>query len=291
MTPLSPLRRVLQFPVTWLIAGIVLIGGAYALITSFAGATGAIGAVLLPVLAAVAIVPLYRLIMRRMARRSPSELPARGWLFEVLLGLEIGLVFVAVSVATIAALGGYRIEWASPDVLAVVLQIVAVHIGAAVVEELIFRGLALQALERLGGSWIALGATALFFGVAHLGNPGATLWSATAIAVEAGVLLGAVFLWRRSLWAAIGVHFAWNTTVALLGVPVSGHAAPGLFLTTPTGAPLLTGGAFGLEASLIPVVISVLISLPMLVLAHRRGNIVPRRHALSRGTAPAASAW
>lgn len=282
MTSISAVRRFLQFPVTWLIAGAVVIGGAYALLSGLASVTGPAGAVALPVLGAVVGVLLYRMIMRRVARRSAPEVAARGSLFELLLGIEIGLIFIAVSVVAITLLGGYDIQWAEADIINVVLQIIVVNIGAAVVEELIFRGLAIQALERLGGSWVALAGTALFFGVVHLGNPGATVWSGLAIAIEAGVLLGAVFLWRRSLWTAIGAHFAWNTSVALLGIPVSGHSYPGLFSTTATGSPLLTGGAFGLEASIVPVVVSLLLSIPMLVLAHRRGNLVSRRGVLSR---------
>lgn len=46
--------------------------------------------------------------------------------------------------------------------------------------------------------------------------------------------------------------------------------------TTPTGPDLLTGGEYGLEASIVPV-ISLLIAIPMLVRAHRRGSMVPMR--------------
>jgi uncharacterized protein len=163
------------------------------------------------------------------------------------------------------------------DTASTVATMVAVQIGAAVTEELVFRGLALQALEKLWGSWIALAVTAVFFGLLHLANPGATLWSSFAIAVEAGVLLGAAFLWRRDLWLAVGLHFAWNTSVGLLGIPVSGHPAAGVLVARPVGPELLTGGGFGLEASIVPVIVSLVLAVPMLVAAHRRGNLVPLR--------------
>ena len=140
-----------------------------------------------------------------------------------------------------------------------------------------FRGLALQALERLCGSRAAVAITALAFGGMHLANPGATAWSSLAIALEAGVLLGAAYLWRRSIWFVAGLHFAWNAAEGLLGIPVSGHVAPGLLTTEVTGPALLTGGEFGLEASIVPVVVSVLLSVRMLILARRRGDLVPAR--------------
>jgi len=88
--------------------------------------------------------------------------------------------------------------------------------------------------------------------------------------------MGAAFLWRRSLWLVIGIHASWNGIEQAIGIPVSGHVDPGLAITTVDGPALLTGGAFGLEASLVPILISVAISAVLLVAAHRRGAIVPR---------------
>jgi hypothetical protein len=102
------------------------------------------------------------------------------------------------------------------------------------------------------------------------------VWSSIAIAVEAGGLMGAAFLWRRSLWLVIGLHASWNGIEQAIGIPVSGHVDPGLAITTVDGPALLTGGAFGLEASLVPVLVSVVISAGMLVAAHRSGSLVPR---------------
>ena len=65
-------------------------------------------------------------------------------------------------------------------------------------------------------------------------------------------------------------HFAWNAIEGVLGIPVSGHSAPGLFTVEVNGAALLTGGDFGLEGSIVPVVISLLISIPMLIGRYRR---------------------
>ncbi len=224
--------------------------------------------------AALAVV-VYRVVMRFLARRRTPEIAARRAVPEALLGAALGLGFMAVSAAVVTALGGYTFRVADVDLLAVVAPILAVTVGAAVVEELVFRGLALQALERLLGSWVALAVTAGFFGLTHLFNPGATPWSALAIAIEAGGLLGAAFLWRRNLWFVIGLHLAWNAAVALLGIPVSGHAAPGLLVADLSGPSVLTGGAFGIEGSLVTVTLGALLAVPLLVLARRRGRLVP----------------
>lgn len=257
--------RIMRSPLGWMAAGMVGVG-----LVSGLTATGP-GPV--PLLGAVAAVAVYCYVMRRVARRSTPEIARSGAAREVLLGGGIGLGFILVSALLITAFGGYSFTWAGDGFASVLRTAVVVQIGAAVTEELLFRGLALQALEQLWGSRAAIVVTSLFFGVAHLGAPGANAWSGLAIALEAGVLLGAAFLWRRNIWFVVGLHFAWNTTEQLLGIPVSGHPPEGLFTVDVHGSALLTGGGFGLEASIVPVLMGVAIAAPMLVRAHRGGGI------------------
>lgn len=261
------LKRAVHSPLSWALAGLLGVG-------LVAGATGT-GPGPVPVLGAVAAVGVYWVVMRRLARRATPEIARRGAARHALLGSAIGLGFIAAAAALIAAFGGYSFSWAHHGVLSTVASVVAVQAGAAVTEELVFRGVALQAIEQRWGSKVAVAVTGLFFGAAHLANPGATLWSGLAIAIEAGVMLGAAFLWRRSIWLVVGVHFAWNTAEQLLGVPVSGHAPDArLWNVHISGSQLLAGGSFGLEASVVPVVIGLLLAVPMFAAARRRGNVV-----------------
>jgi membrane protease YdiL (CAAX protease family) len=259
------LNRIARFPLTWMLIGVL---GVVAVAALTADGT------VLPVAGAVAAVAVYWAVMRFVARRPMQEIAGRRAGIQALLGGGIGLAFVLVSALLIAAFGGYSFTWSSSDFLPVVLTVAAVSLGGAVTEELIFRGLVLQAVERLWGSRAALAITALLFGGLHLANPGATAWSSLAIAIEAGVLLGAAFLWRRNIWFVVGLHFTWNATEGLLGIPVSGHVTASLLTTDVSGPVLLTGGDFGLEASIVPVTVSVLLAIPMLVRAHRQGALV-----------------
>jgi membrane protease YdiL (CAAX protease family) len=260
--------RILRLPIVWMLAGIAGVAGVSALSSS--------GPVL-AVAGAVAAVAVYWAVMHYVARRSTPEIARARAGTHALLGIGLGVVFIGVSMLMV--LTEFSFTWASGSAMATVAGIAAVQLGAAVTEELLFRGLLLQGLERLCGSGVALAITAVLFGGIHLANPGATLWTAFAIAVEAGVLLGAAFLWLRSIWLVVGLHFAWNTTVGLLGVPVSGHASPGLLVAEPTGPDLLTGGQFGIEGSIVPVLVSLLLAVPMLIAARKRGNLVPMRRA------------
>lgn len=256
----------LSFPIVWMLAGaigIILIDTLFRQLTD--QVEGIASLIFTLVMGCLAIL-VYKLTLTYLARRSTPEISRQRAGTETVLGVLIGTIFIIGSAFIIMALGGYSFQWASSaDTSSVLISSITAALGAAIVEELIFRGLMFQAIDKLGGKTLALAVTSLFFGVAHLGNTGATLWSAFAIALEAGVLLGAAFLWRRNLWFAMGLHWAWNTVEGLLGIPVSGHPAAGLFTVKVNGPALLTGGDFGLEGSIIPVVISLLISISMLI--------------------------
>ncbi|NQX94754.1 MAG: CPBP family intramembrane metalloprotease, partial [Erythrobacter sp.] len=146
---------------------------------------------------------------------------------------------------------------------------------AGFVEEVLFRGIIFRWVEELAGSWAALAVSALLFGFAHAGNENATLFSSVAIAIEAGVLLGAAYMLTRSLWLAVGIHAGWNLTQGLVfDVAVSGFEVNGVVEAQMSGPDWLSGGAFGLEASVIALVVATSAGLVMLRMAGKRGEIV-----------------
>lgn len=268
------MKKVMQFPLVWMFTGSVLLGISGFISQRLLVNSEGILSIMLALAGGIVSIVIYGLVMKFIAVRSVEELQPRRAGTELLLGAGVGLAFIAVSVGIIMMLGGYSFTWSTENAVS---SILAIAIAAAIVEELLFRGLFLQAIEKRGGSWIALAATSIFFGLAHLPNPGASLWSSIAIVIEAGILLGAGFLWRRNLWFVIGLHFAWNALEGVLGIPVSGIDAQGFFDVQLSGPSLLTGGTFGLEASIVPVIVSLLIAVPMLISAQRRGHIQSRR--------------
>jgi membrane protease YdiL (CAAX protease family) len=157
------------------------------------------------------------------------------------------------------------------------LPALAMALSSGVFEELLFRGALFRIVEEWLGSWIALVVSSLVFGLTHLMNPQGTLEGALFIAVEAGVLLGAAVMLTRRLWLSIGFHMAWNyTQQAIFASIVSGNdAAPGLIRSTIKGPDYLTGGSFGVESSVLALVLCTTTGIVMLVMAHRRGLVVP----------------
>ncbi|MCA2211669.1 CPBP family intramembrane glutamic endopeptidase [Jidongwangia harbinensis] len=232
---------------------------------------------------AVLAVVVYRWVVRRTERREPAELGPDGWRGKLGRGTLIGLAMFAAVIANIAFLGGYDVQgWGSP---AGALGLLGFMAAAAVTEELLFRGVLFRIIEERTGTWIALALTGLVFGAMHLANPDATLWGATAIAIEAGFMLAACYAATRNLWVPIGLHFGWNFAAGgIFSVVVSGNGdSKGLLEASTSGPAALSGGDFGPEGSLYAVLAGVALTVAFLWLAKRRGHIVPRR----RRTAPA----
>ena len=115
------------------------------------------------------------------------------------------------------------------------------------------------------------------FGLTHLMNPQGTIEGALFIAVEAGILLAAAFMLTRRLWLSIGFHMAWNYTQSAIfsGIVSGNDAQQGLVRSTVKGPDLLTGGSFGVESSVLALVLCTTTGIVMLVMAAKRGKIVP----------------
>lgn len=206
----------------------------------------------------------YLLLVRLVERRKADELAPAKLLPHGALGIAIALGFLATVVAILRLAGGWHLAGFNDDVKWGSTLLVG-GLGAAVAEETLFRGVLFRLTEQAWGTWGALAFSALLFGAAHLGNPGATWWTSLAIAVEAGVLLGVVFHVSRSLPLCIGLHMAWNFTEgAVLGSAVSGRATAGWLASEFTGPDWLTGGAFGIEASAVTVAVSLVFSATLL---------------------------
>ncbi|WP_030915769.1 CPBP family intramembrane glutamic endopeptidase [Streptosporangium amethystogenes] len=236
----------------------------------------------LGVATAVLAVLVYARVVRWSERREPVEVATKG-AAAVGRGTLIGVGMFAAVIVNIALLGGYRIDGLGS--LTGAVGLLGFMAAAAVTEELLFRGILFRIVEERTGTWIALALTGLLFGLMHLFNPNASLWGAIAITIEAGGMLAAAYAATRTLWVPIGVHFGWNFAAAgIFSTEVSGNGATeGLLHGVTSGPALLTGGEFGPEASPYAVVFGALLTIVFMWLAHRRGNVVPRRRSARSG--------
>jgi membrane protease YdiL (CAAX protease family) len=219
---------------------------------------------------AAALIGIYAVLVHRMESRQATEISLRPG--QVLAGALMGSVLFAAVLGLIHVLGSAQLLGVSLSFA--VIPALATSMLAAVGEELALRGAVFRIVEESSGTLPALLLSAAIFGLLHALNPGATVVSTVAIAIEAGVLLGAAYALTRNLWLPIGLHFGWNFTEGgIFGTSVSGGAASkGVFAVTLSGPTLLTGGNFGPEASVIAVAVCLIAALVLVAFSVRTGR-------------------
>ncbi len=216
----------------------------------------------------------YKLVIRHLGEEPRDELAGPHALRDLGLGFGGGFLLFSLIVGVAAIADVYNVigEGGTTTLL---VTLVSVAIIPGFIEEVLFRGILFRFLEQFGGSWFALALTSALFGLGHIFNPNASAFSSFAIAVEAGVLLGGAYMLTRSLWAPIGLHAAWNFTQGFIyDVPVSGLDQQGLVEARLSGPELLSGGSFGLEASIIALVLATAAGVWLVMRAVRAGRIV-----------------
>jgi uncharacterized protein len=286
-------RRIVDYPLVAMLVAILVYAAAVALSLVLGKLVPPVGKTAVAAIHAVITITIllaaYKFVMVRLGERPKDDLPAKPALGESAVGLGLGFALMAASVAVAATLGVYRIVGAG-DGSRLAMALIATAIMPAFTEELLFRGILFRWLEEFGGSWLALLVTSALFGLGHIFNPNATWFSSFAIAVEAGVLLGAAYMLTRSLWLAMGLHAGWNFTQGeVFDVPVSGIDAHGLVQATLSGPELLSGGSFGLEASVIALTIATATGAWLVILAARRGKLMRPHWARKREPDPPAA--
>ncbi|HEY1838448.1 MAG TPA: type II CAAX endopeptidase family protein [Rhizomicrobium sp.] len=215
----------------------------------------------------------YAGLVHRLERRRPiAELRPRAALPALVVGFIIGIGIISAVIGLVMLIGDATVALDTPPALPFAIILMAAISG--VCEELIFRGALFRIAEEMFGTLVALLISAVFFGGAHLGNPHATLVSSTAIAIEAGLLLGFAYTATRSLWLPIGLHAGWNLTEGgIYSTSVSGDkVVHGVFVTAMKGPDLVTGGPFGPEASVVAVGVCTVLTIVFAVITLRRGE-------------------
>ena len=210
-------------------------------------------------------------ILRFFDRRPPALLGlgfSRGWLRELVIGLAAGVIVTGALVLILVLTGSVSLAL-SPDLRASFGAFpfyVVLFTLAAAAEEFVFRGYPLQVLAEGSRRWIAGILLCLPFTLGHANNPDVTMIGVANIFL-ASVILVILYFQTRRLWLPISIHLSWNLAQSWLwGFDVSGIKIDNqLFVVTPTGADLVTGGEFGLEGSILSTILFVVVVVWFLV--------------------------
>jgi membrane protease YdiL (CAAX protease family) len=134
----------------------------------------------------------------------------------------------------------------------------------AFLEEVVFRGVLLKDYLNESGQKYAIFISSLFFSLAHIGNNSFGVIPFTIIFIS-GLILSEIYIYS-SLFTVSIVHALWNiSSSVIIGGYVSGFKVKySLFNYYHTNNNIINGGKFGIEGSVITLILLALIYLLMI---------------------------
>jgi membrane protease YdiL (CAAX protease family) len=279
--PKSLMGKIIQFPIFRILV-VALFILPYLLIRNnfladlLASSSGIMHIILIIADAALSLVVLfllYRLYTQWIEKRKAVEISGSKSLSEWGSGILISFGLVGFMVLLMVLLGYYRVDRLdSPWVL--IDAFIFFGMGAFV-QVLAFRLVLYRLTEELLGSWLAFVLIAVIFGVFHLGNPDAGVWSTMSL-ILGDVLLFAAFIYTRRIWLVWGIHWGWNFFQdGVFGMPNSGVTELVSWIQPVINGPeWITGGRFGIETSFIAVILSLILGLVILKIAMDKNQII-----------------
>jgi hypothetical protein len=217
----------------------------------------------------------YVMYVQKVEKREVLELSRIGSGREFSFGVGIGVVAFLVVICTMMTTGAFQIigvnEWTTLASPFSEMMLVAFF------EEILFRGIIFRIIEKSLGTLTALFLSAILFALAHLPNAGISLLGVAVTAV-AGVIFCAAYMLTRRLWLAVGIHFAWNfMSDGVFSLPTSGHPAKGFLQGQLSGPEWLSGGNYGIEASVVTLLVLSIVTVWLLMASTWNGQNSPRR--------------
>lgn len=231
-------------------------------------------------------VPLVFLVTRFLWGRSFAWMGLQFKLLPLLAGLLFGLVLPFVIILFLRLLGVAKLPpslnlMQSREMWAVLISYACLVIFSGLAEEVVFRGMAAREIALQRGWIVSTLIVGVYFGCAHLITKldsltmKEALWIILASILVTGLFV-AMYMRGQSLWLPIGFHIAWNFCLkGILGITMSGNPSQiGLFQVELNGIPLLTGGSFGIEASLVSMLLYLVATLLLIAWPfHGRGSL------------------
>lgn len=194
------------------------------------------------------------------------------------IGVVIGMVLVAVSVASVMLTGTMTFNGIFSDIdHTYILLMLGGFVFQGTMEEILCRGIALQLLKDKTPIPVAIGISTALFVVSHIFNMSGAEPAITLFAVAGLILISVIFslltLRFKSIWAACGLHSVWNFILYnILGLNLSGNdggATAAVFDIRSVGSNILNGGVYGIEASAVTAVILSAAAVVLFILSRR----------------------
>ena len=197
-------QKVFHFPLLKIIValivclGVVRVGQAIVQRTlELTGADSDLKKLIGGVFAATLAIIAYSYLFKFYEKRIITEFSKNNIVKNITIGIVLGVVLQSLTILVIYLKGGYSVISINPILF--IIPALTMAITSAIIEEILLRGIIFRISEEKLGSYLALIISALLFGVMHLANPNSSLPAAIGLAVQAGLLLGAAYIYSRNL--------------------------------------------------------------------------------------------
>jgi membrane protease YdiL (CAAX protease family) len=216
----------------------------------------------------------YIFLFRAFDKRRIHELSAATFINNAVIGFLTGILLQSLFILIIYLAGTFLVVNVNP--ISVLISPFAFALTAGFVAEIIMIGIVFRLLEQQTGTLVALLVFITLFAILHINAKGATVISVGAIAMQAGFLLPAAYVFSRSLWLPVFLHFGWDFAEPGIfgGINPSSSLTQGLFTSKIAGNSLLTGAETGPQDSLTSLLLCLITGIIFLFLAKRKNNLI-----------------
>lgn len=273
------IKRVLQFPITKIIIGIVVCFSLFVVIQNhvlkpfFYSIISAksIADPIIIFISSILLLVNYYYLFRLYDKRKITELSTKYLPKEMLGGFIFGFTTISFSIFILYLLGNYQAF--SITTTHYTARMFTVILFAAIVEDLFHRGLILRVKENWLGTNIAI-FIAMLVELQHISNPNFKIFDLLLYLIW-GFTMAMMFIYTKRVWLPYFFHIGWNFSQPFYGSNLTGANDFGTIIQSKfTGPELLTGGAFGIEGSIFTESFLLIIGIVLYYLAKKKGKIV-----------------
>ncbi|MCU0325561.1 MAG: CPBP family intramembrane metalloprotease [Spirosomaceae bacterium] len=272
-------KRVLHFPVTKIIIGIVVPFSLFVLIQNFVlkpffysiTQDKNIANPIIHCISFIVLLAAYYYLFRLYDKREITELSLKYLPKEMFGGFFFGFFTLSLVIFILYLLGHYQAI--SISTANYPFKFFTVLIFAAIVEDLFHRGLIVRVCEEWLGTHLTL-VIAMLVELQHIYNPNANLFSLFLDLVW-GFTMAMMFIYTKRIWLPFFFHLGWNFSQPFYGSNLTGLSDMGSIIqSTFNGPELLTGGVFGIENSIFTAIFLLMIGIVLYYLTKKEGKII-----------------
>jgi len=220
------------------------------------------------------IIIIYYLVFKTLEKRKLYELALDTFGKDLSIGILTGFGLISLCMLILYVLGYYEVSGINS--LSSILLPLTLLISAALLEEVVFRGVIYRILEERFGTNIAL-FQALIFGLVHYANVNATI-SSVWFVIMLGIVLSLMYTYTEKLWLPFFFHLSWNFAQTVYGTTLSGDTNfNALLIGKFNGPTFFVGSEFGIEDSFFSFLFITLLAIYLYWLCNKKGKLKSRK--------------